>query len=167
MNSPTVSNFVKQQGYPDVPERSSNLHFRALSFQPTVTAPVVLVAILLQAAPAFLALSGILWWSALAPRWNPFDAIHNRFLARPRGLPRLERAPAPRRFSMGMAASFMFGIGSALLAGHATIAFVLEGFLALALTAVVFGRFCLGSYIFHLLRGKVAFANRTLPWARA
>jgi hypothetical protein len=30
----------------------------------------------------------------------------------------------------------------------------------------VFGRFCLGAYLFHLLRGEVAFANSTLPWAK-
>ena len=36
-----------------------------------------------------------------------------------------------------------------------------------ALGALVFGRFCLGSYLYHLLRGETSFANRTLPWSRA
>ncbi len=33
--------------------------------------------------------------------------------------------------------------------------------------ALIFGKFCLGSYVFHLLRGEAAFANRTLPWVRS
>jgi hypothetical protein len=40
-----------------------------------------------------------------------------------------------------------------------------EYVLAAALVALFFGKFCLGSYLFHLLRGDAAFANRTLPWA--
>jgi hypothetical protein len=31
---------------------------------------------------------------------------------------------------------------------------------------LIFGRFCLGSYLFLLLTGQARFANRTLPWAR-
>jgi hypothetical protein len=34
-----------------------------------------------------------------------------------------------------------------------------------ALAALIFGRFCLGSYLFLLFTGQVEFANRTLPWA--
>ncbi|MCA1612435.1 MAG: hypothetical protein ABR610_06380 [Thermoanaerobaculia bacterium] len=33
-------------------------------------------------------------------------------------------------------------------------------------TAQVFGGFCLGSFVFHLIRGRGKFAKRTLPWAR-
>jgi hypothetical protein len=36
-----------------------------------------------------------------------------------------------------------------------------------ALAALIFGRFCLGSYLFLLFTGRLGFANRTLPWARA
>jgi hypothetical protein len=36
-----------------------------------------------------------------------------------------------------------------------------------ALGALVLGRFCLGSYLYHVLRGETTFANRTLPWSRA
>jgi len=66
-----------------------------------------------------------------------------------------------------MAASFMLGIGVSLLRGWQAAAWTLEGLLILALAALILGKFCLGSYIFHLLRGDVAFANRTLPWARS
>ena len=38
--------------------------------------------------------------------------------------------------------------------------------LLLALGALVFGRFCLGSAIYYLLTGQGAFARATMPWAR-
>jgi len=34
-----------------------------------------------------------------------------------------------------------------------------------ALGALIFGRFCVGSYLFHLVTGEGAFAKRTTPWA--
>jgi hypothetical protein len=76
-------------------------------------------------------------------------------------------APAPRRFAQGIAATFMLGIGLSLLGGHATLAWTLEWLLAVALAALVFGRFCLGSYLFHLFTGNRLFANATLPWRRS
>jgi hypothetical protein len=65
-----------------------------------------------------------------------------------------------------MAASFMLGIGATLALGWSVTAYVLEALLVVALSALMFVRFCLGSYIFHLLTGQLRFANRTLPWAK-
>lgn len=167
MTSTVISNFIEQQGFPKASESACSAQFSALSFQPRVLAPVILVALVLQSAPLFLLLSAIQWWNAFVPRANLFDAIYNATLGRQPGRTKLTPAPAPRRFSMGMAASFMLGIGVSLLAGWTVLAIVLQAFLVVALAAVVFGKFCLGSYVFHLLRGKAAFANRTLPWSRA
>ena len=72
----------------------------------------------------------------------------------------------PRRFAQGMAAAFLLGAGLALLAGQPLVSWVLQGFLVVAFSALLFGKFCLGAYVYHLLKGRVAFANSTLPWAR-
>jgi hypothetical protein len=120
----------------------------------------------MQAPRVFLALAGILWWSAVVPRLNPFDALYNRTLARRPGGIALPPAPGPRRFAQGMAGSFALAIGVSLVLGWNTTAIVLEGLLIAAVGALVLGGFCLGSFIFHLLRGHADFAKRTLPWAR-
>jgi hypothetical protein len=65
-----------------------------------------------------------------------------------------------------MAATFMLGIGLSFAWGVNGVGWTLSGLLAVALAALVFGRFCLGSYLFLVLRGDAAFANRTLPWKR-
>jgi hypothetical protein len=60
----------------------------------------------------------------------------------------------------------MLGIGLSLLSGRHTLAWVLEAVLVAALAScLIFGRFCLGSYLFLLFTGEGRFANRTLPWA--
>lgn len=157
--------FVQQQGFEQESAVGCAARYPALMFQPRVVGTLVLIALILQSAPLFLVLAAILWWSALRPAYNPFDHLYNRLIARPRGLQQLGPAPPPRRFSQGMAGSFMLAIGSALLAGWTTAALIFEGLLVVALIALVFGRFCLGSYLYYLLHGKVDFANRTLPWA--
>ena len=164
-------NFVMQQGFRDAQPAACGFQYGALMWQPRVIGVVVAVALICQAAGmpvvtarVFLALSAVLWWNVLLPKLNLFDALYNALVASPPERPRLTPAPAPRRFAQGMAASFMLGIGISILMGWTIAAYVLEGFLVTALVALIFAKFCLGSYIFHLVTGQTRFANRTLPW---
>jgi hypothetical protein len=133
-------------------------------WQPRVIGAIVVIGLVLQAWPVFLVLSAVLWWNALLPALNP-STLYNRLVARPE-VDAAHPAPPPRRFAQAMAATFTLGIGLALLLGHTTVAYVLEAFLVVALTALILGRFCLGSYIWHLVTGEARFANRTLPWVK-
>jgi len=159
-------NFVQQQGFRSISESECGTRYPALMFQPRLTGILVAVGAVTQAWPLFLVLGAVVWWSALVPLMNPFDAIYNGFVAGPRRLPRLAPAPGPRRFAQGMAGTFMLGIASSLLLKRWGLAWALEGLLLAALAALIFGKFCLGSYVFHLVGGETAFANRTLPWVR-
>jgi len=89
----------------------------------------------------------------------------NHPIARPRGRPPLTPAPGPRRFAQGMAGVFMLAAGLTLLQGWSTASYVFQGLLAVAVAALLFGKFCLGAYVYHLLRGNVALANGTCPWS--
>jgi hypothetical protein len=159
-------NFIKQQGFEEASARTCDLQYPALMFQPRVIGVLVLAGVLLQASTLFLTLSAVLWWSALMPRLNPFDRLYNSLVAARKGLPALTVAPGPRRFAQGMAATFMLLIGVSLLVGWDTLAWVLEALLLVAIGALIFGAFCLGSYVFHVLTGNGEFAKRTLPWGR-
>jgi hypothetical protein len=158
-------NFVRQQGFPDASASACAYQYPALMSQPRVIGVLVVAGLLLQAAPLFLGLSAILWWNVLLPQLNPFDALYNRLVAGPRGRPRLGPAPSPRRFAQAMAGSFMLAIGVCLLYGWNGPAWALEALLVVALGALVFGRFCLGSYLFLLVTGRSELAKKTLPWA--
>jgi hypothetical protein len=172
MSSPAVSNFMRQQGFAEEPDDACDMHFEGLYFQPRIVFPLVLLATALQfvslpaAVALHLAISAILSWNTLVPALNPFEIAYNRFVARPRGRAELVPAPGPRRFAQGMAAAFNLGAALALVSEQFVVAWVLQAMLAAAFSALLFGRFCLGAYIFHLLKGRVAFANSTLPWAR-
>ena len=159
-------NFIKQQGFEGASAGTCDVQYPALMFQPRVIGVLVLAGVLLQASTLFLILSAVLWWSALMPRLNPFDRLYNSLVAARKGRPALTVAPGPRRFAQGMAATFMLLIGVSLLVGWNTLAWVLEGLLLVAIGALIFGAFCLGSYVFHVLTGNGAFAKRTLPWGR-
>ncbi|HKA41536.1 MAG TPA: DUF4395 family protein [Burkholderiales bacterium] len=157
-------NFILQQGLGEPVAATCPVQYSALHFQPRLVGLTVLVAAALQAPLVFFALAAVLWWGALVPRLNPFDALYNFTLARSSGMTLLP-APAPRRFAQFLAGSFALATGVSLILGWRTTALVLEGFLMAAVAALVFGGFCLGSFIFHLLIGRAEFAKRTLPWA--
>jgi hypothetical protein len=160
-------NFILQQGLQAPAGPTCQRLSSALLFQPRIVGPLVLLGVILQTPWIFLALGVVLWWSALLPRLNPFDALYNATFGSRPGTVRLEPALAPRRFSQGMAGTFGLAIGVALLGQAQTLAYVLQGFFLVAATAIGMGKFCLGSFIYHLIRGQAGFAVRTLPWARS
>ena len=158
-------NFVRQQSFRDASPEACVYLYPALMLQPRAIGILVLVGLVFQAWPYFLALWVLLWWNAALPHLNLFDALYNHVVAKPKGLPRLGPAPSPRRFAQAEAGTFMLGIGLSLLFGWSILAWALEALMLAALAALIFGRFCMGSYLFLLLTGQVGFANRTLPWA--
>lgn len=158
-------NFVRQQGFTEADGAECESRYSPLMFQPKVVGVLVLFGLITQSWPLFLALSIVSWWNVLVPALNPFDAAYNNLIAIPKGRPRLTPAPAPRRFAQGMAGTFMLAVAALLFLGWYTAAMVVEAMLVMALLALLLGRFCLGSYIYHLIRGNKGFANHTLPWA--
>jgi hypothetical protein len=150
----SMSCFVRGQGFLDVDEALSSGWYKALMFQPKVIGILVAAGIAIQRAEWFLALSAILWWNALFPGLNPFDALYNVMIAAPPRTPRLEPAPAPRRFAQGMAATFMLLTGISLLQGWSTIAWIGEALIVVALLDLLLRRFCMGSSIFNLIHKR-------------
>jgi hypothetical protein len=161
-----ITNFMRQQGFAEEPADACDMRFAGLYFQPAIVFPLVLVAVALQSAPLFLALSGVLAWNVLFPAWNPFERAYNRWIAVPRGRLPMSPAPPPRRFAQAVNAAFNLASGLTLLLGWHRTSWVVQAMLVAAFSLLVFAKFCLGAYVFHVLRGEAAFANRTLPWAR-
>lgn len=153
--------FIRQLGYTTVdPDRQL---YVALMFQPRTIACVLALGLALQSAWLFVALSAVLWWGAVVPKRNPFDAAYYRFVAHSRGLPPIGAAPAPRRFAQAVAGSVALTIGVALLAGSTVTAWVFEGLFAIAITAVVVRRVCPPAVLYHLLTGTAADPGASVP----
>ena len=171
MPSRVVTNFMKQQGFVEEAPDACDMHFEGLYFQPRIVFPTVVLAILLQlvslaaSAGLHLAIAAVLFWNTLVPRLNPFELAYNRWVVVPKGRLPLVPAPGPRRMAQGMAATFSLGAGLAFAYGAVPFAWVMQTLLVLGFSALLYGRFCLGAYVYHLLKGRVAFANSTLPWS--
>jgi len=157
-------NYVRQQGFRDTTTAACEYQLPALMWQPRVTAILVLLGLLLESGWFFIVLSAIFWWCVLFPRLNPFDAIYDHLVLKRKGHAPIGPAPAPRRFTQAMAGTFMLAIGLCLVSGRPALAWTLQVILLLALGALIFGRFCSGSYLYHHLVGQRVFANKTLPW---
>jgi hypothetical protein len=157
---------MRQQGFPPEPDETCDMRFEGLYFQPRIVFALVLAAALLQSAALFLAISAVLWWNVLLPARNPFEIVYNRWVAPRRGRLPLGPAPAPRRFAQAVNAAFNLAAGLTLLAGWSVVSWVFQAMLVVAFSLLLFAKFCLGAYVFHLLRGEAAFAHRTLPWSR-
>lgn len=159
-------NFILQQGL-EAPEPASCVRFSsALRFQPRVIGLIVLAGTLSRSPAVFAALAGLLWWCAFVPRLNPFDFAYNRTLGSRPGAPALGEVPMPRRFAQGLAAALATASAATMATGNWIAALAIQGVLILAVAALVFRQFCVGSFIYHVVRGRVAFAIGTLPWRR-
>src|SRR5262245_43241587 len=127
-------NFILHQGLCEPVAGSCARQYSALLFQPRLIGLWVVLATILQMPLLFFFLAAVLWWNALAARFNVFDALYNSILARSHGAT-LTPAPAPRRFAQFLAGSFALAIGISLVVGWRTTALVLEGFFLAAIGA--------------------------------
>jgi hypothetical protein len=164
--SGSARNFVLQQGLAAPDARACSSLTSALLFQARAVGLWGLLGTILDSGAIYAALAIVLWWSALLPQWNPFDELYNRTLGARPNVPRLDVAPSPRRFAQGIAGTFAASIAASLLAHWSRTALVIQVAFFLAIGALIFAKFCLGSFVFHVLRGNVVFALRTLPWGR-
>jgi hypothetical protein len=158
-------NFILQQGFEEPAAAACPRQYSALHFQPRIVFLWVLAGIWFQFAPVFYALCAVLWWSALLPNLNPFDAVYNWTFGRRDSGFRLTPAPAPRRTSQALAGGFALACGLLIHFGPSTAAYVVEGIFLAAVLALTLGGFCLGSFVHNLLGGRGGFACKTLPWA--
>ena len=159
-------NFILQLGFEDPVPAVVPLQYSALVFQPKVVFLGVVAGILFQSSAIFAALGALLWWSALFPKLNPFNALYNRTIASRPGAFRLGPSPAPRRGAETEAGAVALTSALLIHAGFSLAAYVVEAIFLAAALAVMIGSFCFGAFTYHLLRGRWRFALQTLPWAR-
>ena len=144
--------FIRQQGFL-VSHLDTNL-YTALMLQPKIVGAIAVVGAGFQSAVVFFLLSGLLLWSTALPSYSVFNGIYNVVVARRRGFSTLEGIPPPRRFAQGLAGVIALAIGAALLANATFLAYGLELLLLDGVISVLAARFCLGSYLHHLIAAE-------------
>jgi hypothetical protein len=165
MWSAAKNNFILQQGFENPSTASCSLQYSALQFQPRVIMIWIIIGILFQKPFVFAILSAVLWWSALLPKFNPFEALYNRISGKQPGGFCINPAPPPRRTAQGIAGTLSLACTLLIFFGFNLSAYVVEGIFLAAVMALTVGGFCLGSFVYHVFRGHGKFARQTLPWA--
>ena len=145
---PSKADFIRQQGF--TTEGCQDGLYSALMFQPRVIAGLVISGVVLQSPWLFLALAAVLWWGAVVPGHNLFDAFFNRVMADSM-FAAMPAAPPPRRFSQAVAGTAAMSIAIALLTGASLAAWLIEGAFFAGSMSVVVRRLCLPAYVYHLL----------------
>ncbi len=102
----------------------------------------------------------------LVSEFNLFEMIYNATIRLMRNEPYLGPAPKPRRFMQGMAGTLMLLAWFTLSTGLLTLSYIFQAFIAVAFSALLFGKFCVGAYIYHYITGNAQFANATCPWSK-
>ena len=138
--------FIDEQGFDALASPSL---YNALMFQPRAVGAWLAAGLLAQSAWVFAGLAAVLWWSALVPAHNPFDAVYNAVIARRVGVTRLASGTAPRRFAALLGGTMALAIAGALTADDFLAAWLLEGGFAVAVIAVVIARFCVGAALYR------------------
>jgi len=115
----------------------------------------VVVGTVLGSATMIWALMPIAALGAILP-WHPFDLIYNHGIRHLLGKRPLPRHRAPRRFACSIATVWLAAAGYAFYSGATALGYILGGSLAVAAAFPTFTDFCIPSYFYGLMFGKVA-----------
>ncbi|HET6348735.1 MAG TPA: DUF4395 family protein [Candidatus Krumholzibacteria bacterium] len=159
--------FVHGQGFYDSNADACGVRYPALMFQPRAILVLVLVARLFATGWVFVGLAALLAWCALVPQLNPFDAIYYHLVTKRSQEPRVPPAPAPRRFTQSLGSAMLLAVGILMIKGRDLAAWRLFGLTVLMMSVLVFGRFCMGSFLYFIFTGQLQRANRMLPWSKS
>jgi hypothetical protein len=77
MREQVKRNFILQLGFEEPAPAVCPRQYSALHFQPRSVFVWIVAGILFQSPSVFYVLCAVLWWSALFPKLNPFDALYN------------------------------------------------------------------------------------------
>lgn len=165
--SPRAIRNLESQGFSAADDSRTTGLARAAAFQPRATLALLLLGVGLAVTgvvpavfPAawFGVLAGLAWLAVAVPATNVFDRFWDLAVRPITGWAGVDATPAPRRFSQGIAASFLTTVAVLFGLGLGTPALVVAGIMACAASLASFADFCLGSAIFNLLFGRRAAA---------
>ena len=128
----------------DIGLRTATAFCAALSAAATLTASSTLFWVLLPFALGGVMLNG-----------NPFDAVYNQGIRHWIKGPIIPRYPMPRRFACMVASVFVIAAAASFQSGWILSGQIIGGSLALAALVPTVTGFCIPSFIFRLVTGKL------------
>lgn len=150
--SPFSRYALNLQGFGDLSDAERRAIEWPLRFTPAACATLVIVGTVLQWPVWQFSVAAVALLGALFAKGSPVDAAFNsgvRHLLKTEMLP---ANPPPRRFACFVASLMLTGSGLAFLFELSPVGFVLGGALAAVLALNAFSNWCLGAWMYRLLR---------------
>lgn len=125
-----------------------------LRTSPLICALVAATATILASAELLWAMLPFALWGGFT-KGHPFDVIYNHGLRHIVNGPKLPAYGAPRRFACRFASVFIVATALSFQYGAQLAGYILGGSLVVAALVPVFTGFCIPSFIYRLVTGKL------------
>ena len=155
-----LSTFTKtnlnKQGFGKLDDKAKSRYALPLRFTPAVGTTLIVIGLVLQSpiwlgSMALVALSG-----ALLPSGMLIDLVYNLGVRHLFGAPALPPTPKPRQFSYLLSTVFLAGATLSFYYGLPVLGFILGGMVVIGATILTTTLWCLGSWWYRLIFGRVA-----------
>jgi hypothetical protein len=147
---------LNKQGFGKLDDNAKSRYALPLRFTPAVGTTLIMIGLVLQSpiwigSMALVALSG-----ALLPSGMLIDLIYNLGVRHLFGAPALPPTPKPRQFSYLLSTVFLASAALSFYYGLPVLGFILGGMVVIGATILTTTLWCLGSWWYRLIFGRVA-----------
>lgn len=147
---------LNKQGFGKLDDKAKSRYALPLRFTPAVGTTLIVIGLILQSSiwlgsMALVALSG-----ALFPRGMLIDLVYNLGVRHLFHAPLLPPTPKPRQFSYLLSTVFLAGSALSFYYGLPVLGFILGGMVVIGATILTTTLWCLGSWWYRLIFGRVA-----------
>lgn len=146
---------LNKQGFGKLDDQAKSRYALPLRFTPAVCTALIVIGLVLQSpiwigSMALVALSG-----ALFPSGMLMDLFYNFGVRHLFGTPPLPPTPKPRQFSYLLSTTFLTGSAVSFYYGLSALGVILGGMVVIGSTILTTTLWCLGSWYYRLIFGRV------------
>ena len=158
--SPFTRHCLNLQGFNALTDAEKKAYELPLRFSPAVCTALVIVGTTLQWPVWQFAVAGVAMLAAFFAKGHPVDMVYNYGVRHLFGSNALPGNPPPRRFACVIAALMLTGSGLGFLFDLPAVGLTLGIALAAVLVLNTFTNWCLGSWMYQILRRPARASGR-------
>jgi len=151
-----TKNNLNKQGFGKLDDEAKSCYALPLRFTPAMGTTLIVIGLALQ-SPVWLGSMALVAFSgALLPSGMLIDLVYNLGVRHLFHAPPLPPTPKPRRFSYLLSTVVLAGSALSFYYGLSVLGFILGGMVVIGGTILTTTLWCLGSWYYRLIFGRVA-----------
>lgn len=155
-----LSTFTKtnlnKQGFGKLDDRAKSRYALPLRFTPAVGTTLIVIGLVLQSHIWIGSMALVAFSGAVLPSGMLIDLVYNLGVRHLFGAPPLPPTPKPRQFSYLLSTVLLAGSALSFYYGLPVLGFILGGMVVIGATILTTTLWCLGSWWYRLIFGRVA-----------